>query len=277
MDVSQLFWILIALVAFQPIVKQRMLEAARHRLITAIERKRGSRVILLVHRQETMSFLGFPLVRYIDIQDSEAIIHAISETDEETPIDLILHTPGGLVLASYQIARTINRRKGRVTVYVPHYAMSGGTLIALGADEIVMSDHAMLGPVDPQIGELSAASLLAVRAAKPLEHIEDETLVFADQAEKALKQLHAIVCEMLADKVTPEAAEQLAKLLTQGSWTHDYPITCDQAKNLGLNVSTAMPSEFMQLMTLFPQPVRRTSSVEYGPLPRRKPSREPRG
>jgi ClpP class serine protease len=275
-EISQLFWVVIALVAFQPLVKQRMLEAARHRLITAIERKRGSRVILLVHRQETMSFLGFPLVRYIDIQDSEAIIHAISETDVDTPLDLVLHTPGGLVLASYQIARTINRRKGRVTVFVPHYAMSGGTLIALGADEIVMSDHAMLGPVDPQIGELSAASLVSVREAKPIEHMDDETLVLADQAEKALKQLHAIVCEMLADKMPATAAEQLARLLTQGSWTHDYPITCEQAKNLGLNVNTDMPHEFMQLMTLFPQPVRRTASVEYGPLPRRKAPREPR-
>jgi ClpP class serine protease len=192
MEGMQIFWVLLAIIAFQPVIRQRLLEAARQRLITKIERQRGSRVILLVHRQETMSLLGFPLMRYIDIQDSEAVIHAISQTDPKQPIDIVLHTPGGLVLASYQIARTLLRHEGKVTVLVPHYAMSGGTLIALAADEIVMNDHAMLGPVDPQIGQFSAASLLRVVQSKPIEHVDDDTLVLADQAEKAVKQLEAI-------------------------------------------------------------------------------------
>jgi ClpP class serine protease len=111
-----------------------MLEAARRRLIANIERKRGSRVILLAHRQETMSFPGFPVVRYIDVNDSEELIRATQPTDPSIPIDLVLHTPGGLVLAATQIPRAINRRKGKVTALVPHYAMSGGTLIALAAE-----------------------------------------------------------------------------------------------------------------------------------------------
>jgi ClpP class serine protease len=48
------------------------------------------------------------------------------------------------VLASRQIAGAIKRHKGKVTAFVPHYAMSGGTLIALAADEIGMCDHAVL-------------------------------------------------------------------------------------------------------------------------------------
>ena len=267
----ELIWILVAFVALQPVIRQRILMTARQRLIRRIERNRKSRVILLVHRQETMQILGFPLVRYIDVDDSERVIDAINLTDADVPIDLVLHTPGGLVLASYQIARAINRRKGKVTVFVPHYAMSGGTLITLAADEIVMSDHAVLGPVDPQIGQYSASSLLRVMDTKPIEKIDDETLILADQAEKAVKQLHAIVHEMLEDKMTSEATEQLAKLLTRGAWTHDYPITCEQAKDLGLNVNSEMPAEFYELMRLFPQPVRRTPSVEYSrePEPRR--------
>jgi len=78
-------------------------------------------------------------------------------TDDDVPIDLLLHTPGGLVLASEQIAVAIRRHKAPVTVFIPHYAMSGGTLIALGADEIVMDPNAVIGPVDPQIGDPSAA------------------------------------------------------------------------------------------------------------------------
>jgi hypothetical protein len=184
-----LFWIFIMVTSLQPVMKQRWIEASRRRLIAQIERKRGSRVILLAHRQETMSFLGFPLLRYIDVNDSEAVIRAIHLTDPSVPIDLILHTPGGLVLAATQIARAINRRKGKVTAIVPHYAMSGGTLIALAADEIIMSDHAVLGPVDPQLGQYPAASLLKAVEQKSKDRILDETLILADEAKKAIVQV----------------------------------------------------------------------------------------
>jgi len=119
--------------SLQPVLRQRMLDAARQRLLEQLERKRKSRVIALIHRQETMSLLGFPLVRYINIEDSEAVLRTIKMTDRDIPIDLILHTPGGLVLAAEQIARALIRHSAQVTVFVPHYAMSGGTLIALAA------------------------------------------------------------------------------------------------------------------------------------------------
>src|SRR5690554_2156257 len=108
-------------------MKKKRLEINRRQLITKIEKEYGSRVITLIHRQETMSLFGVPLYRYIDINDSEEVIRAIHLTAPEVPIDLILHTPGGLVLAALQIARAIKKHPGKVTVYVPHYAMSGGT------------------------------------------------------------------------------------------------------------------------------------------------------
>src|SRR5580704_6356344 len=158
MSFADLFWLFFVFTALQPVLRQRMLEAMRTRKIAQLEAKRGSRVILLVHRQETMRLLGFPLVRYIDINDSEEILRAIQLTDEDVPLDIVLHTPGGLVLASLQIARALRERKAKVTVFVPHYAMSGGTLIALAAEEIVMSKHSVLGPIDPQLGQSPAAS-----------------------------------------------------------------------------------------------------------------------
>ena len=139
MEFGNIIWIFFIFAALQPMLRQRVLEGMRKRKIVSIETKRKSRVILLVHRQETMSFLGFPLLRFINMDDAEAVIHAIDMTDPEVPIDLILHTPGGLALASFQIARAINARPGKVTVFVPHYAMSGGTLIALAADEAITS------------------------------------------------------------------------------------------------------------------------------------------
>ncbi|HHH30796.1 MAG TPA: hypothetical protein ENK57_20970, partial [Polyangiaceae bacterium] len=174
---SEIFWVFIMLSALQPVIRQRMLEATRLRLMRAFERKRSSRVIMLAHRQEAMGLLGFPLFKFINIEDSEEILRAIRNTDGDVPIDLVIHTPGGLVLAAEQIARALAQHRARVTVFVPHYAMSGGTLIALGADEIVMDEHAVLGPVDPQLGSRPAASILRVAEAKPTSELDDQTLI----------------------------------------------------------------------------------------------------
>ena len=268
-----IFWLFFMLSALQPLIKQKLLEASRKRLIALIERERKSRVVLLVHRQETMSLLGFPLFRYIDINDSEEVLRAIHLTDRKIPLDLVLHTPGGLVLAATQIARAVFKHEGKVTVFVPHYAMSGGTLIALAADEIVMCEHAVLGPVDPQLGEYPAASILKAAHQKPIAEVDDKTLILADQAEKAVAQMRQEVGELLAAKNPGEKSGEIAKLLTSGTWTHDYPITYERARELGLPVRTDMPENMLRLMELYPQPMRRQPSVEYFPVPYRSGDR----
>ena len=273
MSPGDLLWLFFMFSALQPVLRQRFLEASRARLIARIERQRGSRVILLVHRQETMSILGFPVFRYIDVDDSEAVLRAIHLTDPEVPLDIVLHTPGGLVLASLQIARAIHKHKGKVTAVVPHYAMSGGTLIALAADEIVMSEYAVVGPVDPQVGQYAAASVLKAVSRKPIERVNDETLILADQAEKAIPQVRDAVRELLADKTPNDKADELARLLSEGTWTHDHPITYETARTFGLPVRSDIPSEFLDLMHLYPQPVRRQPGVEY--LPERRRTEHP--
>src|SRR6476660_6146599 len=189
MSFGDFVWLFFIFSAIQPTLQQRMLEAMRVRKLGQLEGERKSRVILLVHRQETMRLLGFPIARYIDINDSEEVLRAIQMTDDNISLDLVLHTPGGLVLAALQIARAIHEHKAKTTVFVPHYAMSGGTLIALAADEIVMSRHAVLGPIDPQLGQSPAASLIKVVEQKPISEIDDQTLVMADVGRKAIVQL----------------------------------------------------------------------------------------
>jgi ClpP class serine protease len=269
--IGDIFWLFLMFSFLQPWLQQKMLNWGRVRLMHKIERQRQSRVILMVHRQETMSFLGFPVFRYIDINDAEEVIHAIQLTDEEVPIDLVLHTPGGLVLASVQIARAIRAHKGKVTVFVPHYAMSGGSLIALAADEIVMDSHAILGPVDPQLGDYPAASLIKVVKTKDLNRVTDKTLILADVGEKAQQQIRSEVLDLLADKMPPEKAAPLADTLTEGTWTHDHPIGFKEAQGLGLPVRGDMPDEFYQLLALFPQPTQRQPTVQYIPTPHGPP------
>lgn len=266
-DLWSILFILFLVLSFMPVIQQKLVQMRRLEVIRRLEERRRSRVITLIHRQETMSLLGIPIFRYIDINDSEEILRAIRLTPEEMPIDFIIHTPGGLVLSAEQIAMALKRHKAKVIIFVPHYAMSGGTLLCLTADEVVMDENAVLGPVDPQLGEYPAASILKVKEQKDPKDIEDRTLILADVAMKAQNQVREFVKCMLMEHLDEEKALQIAIALTDGRWTHDYPITFEQAKELGLPVTTGIPPEIYELMELFPQTMQRRPSVEYIPVP----------
>jgi ClpP class serine protease len=266
-DLWNLFTVVLFALVLIPVIGQQFLAVRRSLALASLQRARGTRVIAMIHRQESIGFLGVPLFRFIDIDDSEAVLRAIRLTPDETPIDLILHTPGGLVLASEQIAYSLRDHPAKVTILVPHYAMSGGTLISLAADEIRMDAAAVLGPVDPQLGDLPAASLVRVTQKKPVERIDDRTLVMADVAEKAIRHIKEVVRNLVSARLDQAKANGLAEELAGGHYTHDDPITADEAKALGLPVEVGLPKEIYDLMDLFPQAGRRRPSVQYVPLP----------
>lgn len=275
MSIFDYFWILFVISLILPIFKRQMVEVARIRTLKMLEKKRDSRVITMIHRQEALSILGIPLRRFIDIEDSEEVLRAIRLTPKDLPIDLILHTPGGLVLAAEQIAMALNEHTAKISVLIPHYAMSGGTMLALAADEIIMDRNAVLGPVDPQIGEYPAISILKVLEDKNKDKIDDRTLIFADIARKAIVQVFNFVRNLLHDNFGDDKATELAKIFTEGKWTHDYPISYKEAKEIGLHVSDGLPEEVFELMKLYPQTVQRRPSVSYIPLPYPSPEHHP--
>jgi ClpP class serine protease len=261
------FWLFLLISSFMPLLKQRRIEQERVRLIRRLERSRSSRLITLIHRQESLTLLGIPISRYINVEDSEQVLRAIRLTPDDMPLDIVLHTPGGLVLAAEQIASALCKHKAKVTVFVPHYAMSGGTLIALAADEIVMDENAVLGPVDPQLGEWPAASILKVVAEKSKDEIDDKTLILADIAQKAMNQVQDYVTCLLQERMPPEQAREVARFFSEGRWTHDYPLGPERLEGLGLPVKVGLPPEIYALMDLYPQPAQRRPSVEYVPFP----------
>jgi|UniRef100_A0A7C2V7A2 ClpP class serine protease len=267
-----LLWILLFFVfVFMPFWRRYLLSRAREALIRQLEERRQSRVITLIHRQEALGLFGIPIFRYINIEDSEQVLRAIRMTPPDMPIDLIVHTPGGLALAATQIANALVRHRGPVRVIVPHYAMSGGTLLALAADEIIMDPNAVLGPVDPQIGQMPAASILKVLERKDLKDMDDQTIILADIAQKAIDQMKSYLIWLLTQNgMEKEKAEGIAEELATGKYTHDYPLTVEYLKSLGLNVNTEVPEEVYDLMELFPQPMgSQVPSVQYIPIPYR--------
>lgn len=227
----------------------------RRRLIRQLEAKRSSRVIAMIHRGGGI----LSLLRgggSIGVFESETILKIIRETPPNKPIDLVLHTPGGLILATAQIARALKNHPAPIRAIVPHWAMSGGTFLSLAADEIIMDRNAVLGPVDPQSvsmkGQVAMASVLRVIREKSKDEIDDETWIMADQAEKAIRQLEEHIFELLADRIDPDRARELARSMTEGRWTHSFPITCEALRSMGLTVSNEVPKEAYDLLEAFP-------------------------
>ena len=257
--------------ALQPLQMGRWYAMRRAQAIRAMEKEHNTRVITMIHRQEKRSLFGFAVSQHIDLEDAQTVIAAIKETPDDIPIDLIIHTPGGLVLAAMQIARAVEAHPAKVTAYVPVYAMSGGTLIALAADEIIMGEFSVLGPIDPQILGLPAASIVRARDSKPIADVFDLTLVLADVGEKAVAQVKQGAVELMTTRLDQSTAETIAEKLTGGYWTHDYALTASEARALGLPVKVGMPVQVMEFMKLYPQPIQQ-SGIEYLPIdtPRRR-------
>ena len=268
---SNIWIIFIIFTLLIPRMQQWALDRARRRELVNLGVKRGSNVITLIHRQETLALFGIPLAQYIDIDDSEEVLRAIRLTSDDTPIDLIIHTPGGIALAATQIAFALDAHPARKTVMVPHYAMSGGTLIALAADEIMMDPHAVLGPVDPQLGDqqgtYAASSILKVVETKKTDELDDRTLYLAEESRKAIAQIKGVVRQLVSDIHSPEETDKIVDELVSGKYTHDFPITAEEAcKLFGDCVNRELPREVYALMSLYKMEARpRRPSVEFVP------------
>jgi ClpP class serine protease len=249
------------------IYPQWQVRSARRRRLSRIremERKWGTKLLTMIHRKEAISMLGIPFYQFIDVEDAEEVLRGIREA-EDKPIDLIIHTPGGQLHASIQIARALKNHSARTRVFVPHYSMSGGTIIALAATEIIMDKDASLGPVDPQVGDFlrgvfPAPSWLHVARKKGLE-ADDTTLMMSDISEKALNFTKGMVNELLEGKFdNKEKQDQVVEKLTGGEMIHSQLISAKDAQALGLPVSTELPPEIHEFMKYY-----RTvgSNVEY--------------
>jgi ClpP class serine protease len=244
-----------------PTTKEEIL-AWRQRIIQEIEKERGTRVITMIHKKELWTEPGKD--PEIGIEDTETILQKMRKVPLETPVDFIIHTPGGYALAAQMMAMAIKFHPSKVTVMVPFYAMSGGSLMSLAAGEIRMEKYSVLGPVDPQVptpdGMYPAGSIATLVKMKPIQNITDRMIIMSDVANLEIENAKAFVIWLLQGKMDQEQAERVADFLARGYMSHATPITLDVARALGLNVVEGIPDKVYELFKTFAftgQPYRR--------------------
>jgi ClpP class serine protease len=216
-------------------------DAGTRALIAKLEAERGSRVIAIIHRENMER-------AYLDIADLEDALTAIRMTPKDKPLDVVVHSPGGHLLVGQQIARAVKAHPAKTTVFVPYFARGASTLIAFAADEIVMSAHAALSPIDPYTGIGSASSVLKAIAGKPIAKVDDETVICADVARKMMDEAKRVTCELMHSKHDHNGACHLADELVSGKFSYDRAITASAAKEAGLNVNLKMSATVYDLI-----------------------------
>lgn len=233
---------------------------ARQQLIKDIEAKTLTTLICYVS----------PIPLEIDRTDVVAIVDLLHNITPGTPIDLLLHSPGGDIDAAEKLITLIRNRAGsaRVRVIVPDYAKSAATLIALGANTIVMSDSSELGAIDPQVeipdangypSILSAQSYLdafQLHADALKENPADAVarLMLSKMEPATVRKLERITTRsrriaeeqlkraMVKDE--DEAAEIARQLSDTDRWqSHGQMISHEHALGLGLNISYLPPHD----------------------------------
>lgn len=224
------------------------IQSERIDIIERMEANRGTRVLTLVHRREPW---GEGDGGFITIEDSESLVAQIRRTPGDRPIDLIVHTPGGVALAAEMIAMAVKKHPSPVTAIVPFYAMSGGSMIALAAREVLMEKESILGPLDPQIDGMPSRSLITLPARKPIETISDRMVVLSEIAQRSVDQVKEFVKWLLEDKLPPKDRDAVAVFLTGGYVSHDTPIVPKVIRELGLKVEEGIPEEVYELFRTY--------------------------
>ena len=209
---------LLLLVAFiSPVAQLLLAQARRARARQRIARAHMTQVVDLVLRMETVASYGLPIFHYISLPLTEEVVRDIRRTTPDAPLDLLVHLPPGVVVGAEAIARALLTHGGTVTLVVPRHAYSGGLLLALAADRVLLSEGALVGAVDLQVEGPAAARILLDRLRSP-------------RAPLALGPLPAT------------------------HWQRDQPLGPVELRQLGLQVDTELSDEWRRYLALFRQP-----------------------
>lgn len=226
----------------KPIVMQAYVRFALYKF----KKVTGRNYIIIKHTQQALFSSSM-----IDSDTLHSVETAI-QSFKGKPFDIILHTPGGVIFYTQLLAKIIKESSTPVRCFVPYYAMSGGTMLALSCSEIFMGSLACLGPVDPQLGSLfgygSARSWREVVLRKG-RRAGDAAIQYAfmgDQYTKTLKEnLRYALTGKIAD---PEQMEAALDYLTSGTIEHGYQISPLKLAEFGIHVNMIDP-EIQKLIT----------------------------
>jgi len=235
------------------LVRQFLVDYHIKQLISDYEKAHNARVFYFIHRKRSLGIFGISLYEYLEIYDAHRFLRDLKSVPENRNLVIIIHSPGGELLAAMQIAKVLKEWNGRVSVVVPYYAMSAGTLIALSADTIYADRNVAFGAIDPQIPAgnnryISAADLYKVCRGNSTISVQDRIL--CEMGRKAMKQVESFLKRVVLKDKDEKVEEAVINTLLYTERSHDFPFFAENLKEMGLNVVFEIPRELRELSDL---------------------------
>jgi ClpP class serine protease len=210
-----------------------------------IKAKTGRNVVFIKHTNG-----GLFSQSMID-QDTATKLSLAMNKFKGKDFDLILHTPGGEVFSALMISRMLKNYPGKIRTIIPSMCMSGGTVLALSTDEIIMNNIACMGPTDPQLGSIfksgSARSWNKIVKFKG-KRAEDSSISMAMTGSQYTRSIRDHLEHTMDFGMTENQKKVLADYLTSGSIEHAYALTPDKLRRLGIPVKILHNTKFMEMM-----------------------------
>lgn len=227
-----------------PPVDRKSIEVDWAKLKRKFEAKRARRkVVYIIH--DVYGELG--------TEEATDLVDEIRETKKFTWIDVVLHTGGGGAIASERVAEALLAHR-RTVAYIPNYAISGGTEIALATNRIVLGKHAFLGPTDLQLYGIPAHDIGELESERGIDSLSEELALAAIRARRIVPRDIETVCRLInpahkkwLERIFPRRCD-LARMLSSGEMDHMERITYKRARDLGMNVGKRMPSDVYELV-----------------------------
>ena len=235
------------------LISQFLVEYHIRQLISGYEKAHDAKVFYFIHRKRSLGIFGISLYEYLEVYDAHRFLRDLKSVPEDKNLVIIIHSPGGELLAAMQIAKVLKEWKGKVSVVVPYYAMSAGTLIALSADAIYADRNVTFGAIDPQIPVggnryVSAADLYRVCRGNSTISVQDRIL--CEMGRKAMKQVESFLKRVVLKDKDEKVAEAVINTLLYTERSHDFPFFAENLKEMGLNVVFEIPQELRELSDL---------------------------
>lgn len=251
--------------------------AERKKFYEKIEQERNSKVIAYV----TGDRPGLETI--IGNETPDIFLEHLDAIGKVDKISLIVYTRGGDTLAAWNIVNLFREFCNKFEIIVPNKCRSAGTLMSLGADSIIMTKQATLGPIDPSITRAMSPIIpnanppqklsISVESVKGYFSLLKEELGAKDNASlataysKLVDYIHPLVLgdvyrsqkqiQMLAEKLLhmhsndKKTIKSIVSFLCSDSGSHDYTINRTEAQNLGLNIEKPSQQTYNELKAWF--------------------------
>jgi ClpP class serine protease len=215
---------------------------------TILKAKTKRHILFIKHTEQ-----GLFDASMIDQKTLSKVAEALNEFKGK-PFDMIIHTPGGEVFSAMYISRMLKQYPGHIRTIIPMYSMSGGTLLALSTDELVMAPSSCLGPVDPQLGTLfkfgSAKSWDRILKFKG-KKAEDSSISLAYTGKQYTQSIKNHMLKTVDFGLSKSQKETFINFITSGDVEHAYALTPMELKNFGFKIRKIHNDKFMEKMINF--------------------------